>query len=346
MGPLYGVLVAAGVAGIALLPAWRRRRAQNARAAELQAGLTQLAELSRHVRMGDWQASLQAVLAALIDGGYGRSAGLYTLGEDEPREPRVWVGGAAAPPGACPEAALRALRADRCPHWTDADGRLYLPIKDGSELIGVLAVAAPRRDPGVSLAVWEGAAGLMAVLITGLRFFDRVHLISNTDGLTGLYNHRHFHQLLGVHLAQAYLRNEPVCLVLLDIDWFKGVNDTYGHLFGDMVLRELAALLRGMLPPGAAAARYGGEELAFVLPGLEISAAREVAERVRAAVADHTVSEPCSGDAVQVTVSVGVAQYQLGAGKSRFIAAADEAMYASKRGGRNRVTCAEPVSCA
>jgi diguanylate cyclase (GGDEF)-like protein len=214
--------------------------------------------------------------------------------------------------------------------------RLYVPLRYEGEAVGLIVVSRlPVRSAEVALGVAAHLAALGLVNFQhGLQQKER----SNTDGLTGLLNHRRFQQILGAALGPAYLEGEPLALILVDIDHFKSVNDTYGHLFGDMVLRELSYLLRRHLPRGATAARYGGEELAILLQGESAVAAGELAERLRLLVEESVFMDVESGVRAKITISLGVALYQLGMGKQRLISRADEALYTSKREGRNRVT--------
>ncbi|HYG58249.1 MAG TPA: GGDEF domain-containing protein, partial [Symbiobacteriaceae bacterium] len=256
------------------------------------------------------------------DGGFEQRAAAFAPGES------VW---------APDEGALQQVCDSRASTRLGRDGWLFPVVEDG-EPVGVLAVRGARVETS-SLAVAVRIAGLG---LTGMRQYRKQTMLSSTDGLTGLANHRHFQQVLSVALAQAYLANEPLTLVLLDIDKFKNVNDTYGHLFGDLVLREIAYLLRRELPPDSVPTRYGGEEMAVVLRGADALSAPEIAERLRRVIEAHQVFDYASGTRLSVTVSLGVALYQLGQGKSRLVARADEALYTSKREGRNRVTVAVP----
>ncbi len=213
----------------------------------------------------------------------------------------------------------------------------YLPVNADSGMVGVLAVRGVAECHGTTVQV---AAHLAGLVLVGTKLYQKQAAISNTDGLTGLINHRYFQQLLGVSLGQAYLEGAPLSIIFIDIDHFKSVNDTYGHQFGDMVLREIGSLLRRELPSDAIPARYGGEEMIVLAQGESARRSDQLAEQIRQAVANYRILDPVSGTHIGVTVSLGVANYELGQGKSKLIARADEALYASKRSGRNRVTVA------
>ena len=149
------------------------------------------------------------------------------------------------------------------------------------------------------------------------------------DALTTVYNRRY----LDRRLAEA---RTPLAVALVDIDLFKNVNDTFGHLIGDQVLRRVATLLRDGLPSDGFCARYGGEEFMLVLPAVHPDSAVRVAERARSRIAEHPWSAVCPG--LSVTISVGLA-YEPGehSGTGRQVLEADHLLYAAKHAGRNRV---------
>lgn len=163
---------------------------------------------------------------------------------------------------------------------------------------------------------------------------EQVREESLRDALTAVYNRRYLDRRLADLLSDA---RTPTAVALADIDLFKAVNDTFGHLVGDQVLRRVAALLREDLPANGFCARYGGEEFMLVLPGVSASAALCIAERARTRVAEHPWSAVCSG--LAVTISVGIALDQ-GEGP-RQLGEADRLLYAAKHGGRNRVAYRE-----
>jgi len=164
------------------------------------------------------------------------------------------------------------------------------------------------------------------------------------DGLTHAYNKRYFGERIESEL-QYSLRHDaaPLSLIFLDIDHFKRINDVHGHQAGDQVLVQLATVVTAILGEEEIFARYGGEEFAIIVRGADVSAATALAERLRAAVEAHPFT---SGDTqIPVTISVGVS-YAPGlaiATTVDFVARADEALYAAKRAGRNRVCVAQPA---
>ena len=166
-----------------------------------------------------------------------------------------------------------------------------------------------------------------------------------TDELTGLFNLRHFHDTLDNELERSRRFGTDVGLMLLDIDDFKAVNDTYGHQQGDIVLIEVARVLRRLSRDIDEPARYGGEEMAIVLPQTDIEGAELLAERMRAAVEELEIDRLDGEGVLRVTASFGVASLPYCAkDKASLIAEADAALYRAKRAGKNRVTHGEPVT--
>lgn len=161
--------------------------------------------------------------------------------------------------------------------------------------------------------------------------------LSAHDGLTGLYNYREFHRRLTEEAQRSLRYDHPFSLLILDIDDFKALNDTYGHLAGDEALRGLAALIRRAVRPVDEVARYGGEEFAILLPETPGPGAFAMAERIREIIATHPIAI-APAQTVGLTVSIGVATYPQDADtEEKLLGAADRALYAAKNGGRNRV---------
>ncbi|MBI4742605.1 MAG: GGDEF domain-containing protein [Betaproteobacteria bacterium] len=161
------------------------------------------------------------------------------------------------------------------------------------------------------------------------------------DGLTGLTNRKGFDVALEGCLSDAEPGSRP-SLLITDIDHFKRVNDTYGHVFGDKVIRSIAQILKHGVKGKDTAARYGGEEFVILLPDTPLEGARSLAEQIRATVEKCRIKRSDNNEALaSITVSVGVARHRSGESLSDFVARADGALYASKNRGRNCVTVAE-----
>jgi diguanylate cyclase len=160
---------------------------------------------------------------------------------------------------------------------------------------------------------------------------------ANTDPLTGLANRRSLDDFMRAALIKAMEHDEALSVMLIDIDHFKKFNDSFGHQLGDQVLRLIAGVLKNDLRQADLAARYGGEELIAVLPGTDLSACREVAERIRLTIAERQIVRRTTGEALgKVTVSIGVAQFVLGETVAELFERCDRALYFAKESGRNR----------
>jgi diguanylate cyclase (GGDEF)-like protein len=165
----------------------------------------------------------------------------------------------------------------------------------------------------------------------------KLERLATTDGLTGLYNHRYFHERLQQEYLRAYRLQGRVGLLLLDVDHFKRVNDAFGHLYGDRVLARIGEVLRVGVRDIDIVARYGGEEFAVILPDANGAETAAVGERVRLAV-EQTVALGLDAGVRRLTVSAGAASYPESAGSEKeLVEAADRALYQAKHAGRNRV---------
>ncbi len=162
--------------------------------------------------------------------------------------------------------------------------------------------------------------------------------LANVDGLTEVFNHRYFQNCLDQEISRAERKDNPLSLILCDIDYFKNFNDNYGHQAGDFVLKEFCRTLTSQLRKYDILARYGGEEFAIILPETEESEALVVAEKLRVAIEDTVFDD--GSESYSVTASFGVAgsrpAVEDGFGKDEFINRADHALYGAKEAGRNR----------
>lgn len=169
----------------------------------------------------------------------------------------------------------------------------------------------------------------------------RAREASRTDGLTGLVNRKSFDEVLASCLADVSSPDASPCLLMCDIDHFKKINDTYGHVFGDKVIRAVANVLKENVKGRDTAARYGGEEFVILLPETSQQGALILAEQIRLAIERGRIKRGNQDETVaRITLSLGVARYQPGEPPTRFIERADQALYAAKQGGRNRVNVA------
>jgi diguanylate cyclase (GGDEF)-like protein len=210
-------------------------------------------------------------------------------------------------------------------------------MADGVAGILVVALGTWARKPveGRVIEATVRFGGHAAVALRSADLLARVRQLAITDGLTQLSNRRAFDRALEREIGRAARADGRLSVVLIDLDHFKDLNDEYGHVTGDTVLRQISRALAGSVRTYDTIARYGGEEFAAVLPGCSAGLAFTLADRLRMAVQD-------AASEIKVTASVGVATYPYdGAEVSALLRSADRALYASKRAGRNRVRSAE-----
>jgi two-component system, cell cycle response regulator len=173
------------------------------------------------------------------------------------------------------------------------------------------------------------------------QYHEIVFRMAITDGLTNLCNRKQLDTLLGEEVPRAQRYNRELSLLMLDIDHFKSINDTYGHLTGDSVLRALAAILQKRVRPNDKLARYGGEEFCAILPETSLASAVKIGEDLRQLVAEHRFM--AESQEIKVTISVGVAVLAHGMTPIDLCRRADEMLYRAKHGGRNRVCWEEAL---
>ncbi len=271
---------------------------------------------------------------------------------------------------------LPAAEASEMDRWGEKSN-LDAPLEFGGQVIGVLGIVESRycrRFTEDERRLFSQLAVLAAIAIHNADLFAVLEELAITDGLTDVYNHRHFYDRLAEEVTRARRYELPLSLLILDIDDFKAYNDAFGHRAGDVVLHDLAALLKAQTRLHVdLVARYGGEEFAIILPStglmgaatlgerlrsavaeqgrppegvrpagsdLPLAAAQgsalSVAERIRSTVAGETFGPP--GAAAAITVSVGVASFPFHAASvDDLVEAADAAMYRAKERGKNRV---------
>jgi len=216
---------------------------------------------------------------------------------------------------------------------------LAVPLRAGERVTGVIAVQAydPHAYTETDIEVFEQLAANAAIALENARLFAETRRLAITDSLLGVYNRRHFFELAHAEIERARRYHHPLSVIMIDVDEFKRINDTHGHLAGDQVLRAMAARCKAELRTVDVLGRYGGEELVVLLPETDMTGAVEAAERLRAAIA----SEPIvvDGSAISVTASFGVASWSADQDTrlEDVLDRADRALYEAKRSGRNRV---------
>ena len=215
---------------------------------------------------------------------------------------------------------------------------MAVPLRTRGEAVGVVFVAADRAGAygETHREVAAVLAGQGMTAYENARLFTTVEQLALTDGLTGLFNRRHFFQLADREIATARRRDSPLTAVMLDIDHFKKINDGHGHPVGDEVIVAVANRLNATVRKTDLVGRYGGEEFVIFLPDTGHEGANILAERIRTALADRPIDTEAGP--LTVTASIGMAAYEAtDTEPGSLLARADEALYGAKQGGRNRV---------
>ena len=211
-----------------------------------------------------------------------------------------------------------------------------LPVRYGVITVGVLVVAFTRPSRPETTAVIHATLPGLAVAVNNALNHEDLQRVAALDPLTGVYNRRFGLQRLVEEFGRSLRSGDPLGLLMLDLDHFKSINDTYGHLVGDRVLQSVVRVARQVLREGDVLLRYGGEEFLIVLPGAGPLDLAQMAERVRRAVNEAAVSE--AGQQIAVTVSIGGAGLPRDSVKdaTELIGIADAALYTAKESGRDR----------
>jgi len=211
-----------------------------------------------------------------------------------------------------------------------------VPVSYGVVPVGVLVVAFAQPSSPQARAVLNATMPGLAVALNNALNHENLQRVAAMDPLTGVYNRRFGLQRLTEEFGRSSRSGDPLGLLMLDLDHFKAVNDTYGHLVGDRVLQTVVRAARQVLREGDVLLRYGGEEFLIVLPGAGRDDLMQMAERVRRAVAEAEITE--AGQRIPVTVSIGGSGLpDNNATKPQdLIVVADAAMYSSKESGRDR----------
>ncbi len=213
------------------------------------------------------------------------------------------------------------------------------------EPIGFVAALCAKRRDFTTHDQWllNTFARQASLIIENAQLYLKTQRMAMHDGLTNLYNHRRFREVLDSLLAEAVKDDAPLGLIMGDIDHFKNYNDTHGHLKGDAVLTTVGDILRTNIRGADTAARYGGEEFVVLLPGTDLHGCRLVGENLRARIQQHEFEGQTKQPGGNLTITFGLAMYPMdGQDAESLIEAADKALYAGKDLGRNRlVTAAE-----
>jgi len=297
----------------------------------------------------DRAALLETLVQTAVD--VGASCGRASIRNDEAEasEERAQAGNVCPFEDVLARAEEQAME-KRAPAEVTVEGRSALaiplrPPEEDSRLLGLISVA--RGDPGFTAGerdLFKYLAGQAAVAAENVELHELLHRQALTDELTGLFNHRHFQEVITGAVAQARRFDQPIGLIMLDLDHFKQINDTYGHQQGDVVLREVARVPRDISREIDEPARYGGEEMAVALLQTDLEGAFNLAERIRLSIAGLEIVRLDGRGTLRVTASVGVAALpETATDKDSLMAAADGALYRAKARGRNRTERADKI---
>jgi len=268
-----------------------------------------------------------------------RSKLIRLLSDDHP-EPGRWVG------------RLRSLSdLENTPVFASAVRFLFhLKVNDAEAEVLLERVLDHRRsltrdlgrDPGLRVAAMDYLSNVEKRYenpkIVEMEEFEETERSARTDTLTGLANRRVFHETLDGEIRRSRRYRWPVTVLMLDLDHFKDVNDSHGHMLGDLVLERVGGTVRHAVRDADAACRFGGEEFAVVLPETAREGGYAVAERIRRRVEQAFQGRPVDGHDIPMTISVGLATFpEDGLHADELVARADEALYGAKHAGRNRV---------
>ncbi len=226
--------------------------------------------------------------------------------------------------------------------FRETASEICLPLISFGQTVGVMVLesATPNAFEEADAQPLESVADIVATAIQNARYFERVRQLAYLDGLTGIFNRRHFEMRISEEVGRAGRYPSGWSVIMVDIDHFKKLNDDFGHLLGDEVLRQVSSVLAQQLRKPDVVCRYGGEEFAILLPETAGEGAVAVAEKLRRAVESfHFPGVPRP-----VTISAGVAEFpRNGTTRDELVKAADAALYVAKQGGRNRIFAATEV---
>jgi diguanylate cyclase (GGDEF)-like protein len=219
---------------------------------------------------------------------------------------------------------------------------LAAPIVFGEETLGLIVLCKPARITEDGKAALRLIAQAGAQALHSAAAYRRVQNTANMDGLTGVFNKRHMTQVLAEMVVEAGQRQGPLSIFMFDVDNFKHYNDANGHVEGDQILKDLARMVRDHVRQEDVFGRFGGEEFLLILPRTPLAAGLAVAEKVRSIIASHPFAFRERQPLGRVSVSGGVAEFPGDAlDSTHLLRAADEALYAAKHAGRDRVLPAE-----
>jgi diguanylate cyclase (GGDEF)-like protein len=229
------------------------------------------------------------------------------------------------------------------PDQEDIRSYMAVAMVSRGKVIGVMDARSTRTGAFLDQdeKIFSILAGSAALAVENALLHQKTQELTIVDDLTGLYNFRYFSRKLKTEVMRAKRYRLPLSIIMIDIDWFKRCNDTYGHLFGNRVLQGLASGINECIREVDVACRYGGEEFAVILPQTQKADAQMIGERIRRRVESGEFRTDGEDAQVKITVSSGVASYpENGETSKELIAKVDQAMYLAKGKGKNLVCTA------
>jgi diguanylate cyclase (GGDEF)-like protein len=224
---------------------------------------------------------------------------------------------------------------------------VYAPIidNDTGEFFGIVGADISKEQYDdimqYQLTIIIGSAIILALMAAFMLLLlsGRIEKVLVLDPLTGAYNRNFFNRWLRYEIGNARKKDIPLVVIMSDLDHFKKINDTYGHSFGDVVLKKVCASMQSVLRKSDCLARYGGEEFVVFIPGVSIREAEPVVTRIQKAVEHLGIYNDTTGETVRVTISIGVTQFIPGQTCSDVLEKADSALYKAKRTRNTIVYC-------
>ncbi|HEX6990173.1 MAG TPA: sensor domain-containing diguanylate cyclase [Bacillota bacterium] len=231
---------------------------------------------------------------------------------------------------------------DYIPGLASCRSEICVPVLRGERALGVINIEStqPAAFGTEDLFVLTSLAEIAALAIDNARLHGETVKLAQTDAHTGLYNYRFAQECLREQLSICRKAGKPLTLMMIDLDHFKSINDRFGHIIGDAVLRQFGDILRTGVRQGDYVCRYGGEEFCIILPGADSRHAFEIADRLLHSIRNHVFHDPQGRPLdAQVTASIGLATYPEHADNENDLRrAADKALYVAKDGGRDRLS--------
>jgi diguanylate cyclase (GGDEF)-like protein len=212
-----------------------------------------------------------------------------------------------------------------------------------NSIMGILLIGSYQENAysDIDMNLFKNFAAQASIVIDNSRLYQKLESLSITDELTKIYNMRYLYEILPLELGRAERYNRNFSIIMFDIDFFKKINDTYGHIQGDNILREVAGIARATLRKADIPVRYGGDEFVIFLPEADLETAKDIAERIKKSIKDF--SFPGQKEQIHITVSLGVAgctKELMDKDGKKLFAALDKALYEAKNSGRDRVCIA------